>query len=225
MQSSLCDICTGTNLQVLSTCLTSDMLAIIMNKAATKEWFGTALGKVVTLIAFFVGFAVVSALFQTGASNPTNNLTTDTGWRPYTSSQFGFTASFPGNAATSNSSLDVQGVSVPTTTYERDNGSSYYLIQVIEYPSQFDMSDTNARLEGALNGSVENTKNATLASSSFTQFAGYTAIQGVISVPNGSDTITEHETAFLKGNTMYVLLSSGGSDDDNSTFTNSFHFN
>ena len=157
-------------------------------------------------------------------SKPTNYLTSDTSWRDYNSTQFGFKQSFPGNPTASNSSIAVQGIDVPITTYERDNNEAYYATEAIAYPADFDMSDVDARLEGALNGSIQNTKGAVLTSSSFTELAGHRAIKGVLTVTRNGQTLVERETAFLKGNNMYLIITSGASEDDFNQFVNSFQF-
>jgi hypothetical protein len=192
----------------------------------TKISLNGVWGKVGGIAGFLIGFAIVGAILghnNIAPSNPTA-LTTDTSWRPYTSTAYGFNVEFPGNPTASNNSLDVQGVSVPYTNYERDNDSSYWVTEVFDYPSQFDMSDVNARLEGALNGSVENTQGATLANSSFTTMAGYTAINGKLVVQNGNGTINEYVKGFLKGNQMFYFIGSGATESDFNYFTNSFRF-
>ena len=88
------------------------------------------------------------------------------------------------------------------------------------------MSDVDARLKGALNGTAENTKGGILTSSGFKQFAGYKAVSGVIAtdqLDNGRSDITR-ETVFLKGNNMFLILSNGVGSDDYNRFANSFQF-
>lgn len=183
--------------------------------------FIVAIVLVMALLSFMSGVKQRAGLSNT---NPLNKLVTDTSWRDYTSTQFGFKASFPGNPKSSNSSIDIKGVSVPTTSYERDNGSAYYDIEIFDYPNQFDFSDIKASLEGGLNAAVEGSKDATLVDSNFAQFLGYTSINGTISVPNGEDTVTQYMTAFLKDNMMFLVFSSGSSSNDFSKFKDSFQF-
>jgi len=192
----------------------------------SKKKSSSVLGKIGGVVGFLIGFAIVGALLHHGSNSPSNStaLTTSTSWRTYTSTQDGFSIQFPGNPTPSNSSISVQGVSVPYDSYERDNNSSYWAVEVFKYTSQFDMSDVNARLEGALNGSVENTKGATLTSSSYTRMAGHTAITGLLSVSQSNQTINEYITDFLNGNTMYSFIGSGATQSNFNQFTGSFQF-
>jgi hypothetical protein len=185
-------------------------------------------GKVIGIVAFLVGFAIVGAIFNHNHSSnqPSNYLTSSSSTRPYTSAQYGFSIDFPGNPTATDSSVQVQGVSVPTTSYERDNnnGNTIFYVTVDSYPSQFDMSDTKARLEGALNGEVENTKGATLVSSSYGTLAGSTSITGHATVSESGQTFDMYNTSLLKGNTLYNILTVGASESDFNNFANSFQF-
>lgn len=189
-------------------------------------------GKIVALSILLPALAilVIFIIIAMATSNSlnmttgTDNITNNTNWTVYNSTKFAFKASFPGLPIASNSSITTQGIDVPTTTYEKDLGSKYYAIQVASYPSQFDMSDINARLEGTLNGSVQSTTGATLSTSNYLTFNGYEAIKGVISVPNNGKPMTMYELAFLKGNDLYILLDVGASSSENSAFTSSFSF-
>jgi|GEM_PF-4584424 hypothetical protein len=182
----------------------------------------TIVGVLAALFAYGVIRGVVSTL--QGSGTPTDNITGSTSWKEFNSTKFAFKISFPGLPTASDSSISVQGIDVPTTTYEKDLGDSYYTVQVVSYPSQFIMSDINARLEGALNGSVQNTEGATLTSSSYLTFNGYTALRGTISVPENDPPYTEYELLFLKGNDLYIFLSVGASEDDFNKFVNSFGY-
>lgn len=194
-------------------------------KTSKKSAIG---GKLIGIIAFLVGFAVVGAIFNhnSSTSQPSNYLTGSTSARAYTSTQYGFSVNFPGNPTATDSNVEVQGVSVPTTSYERDNnnGNTIFYVTVDSYPSQFDMSDKNARLEGALNGEVENVKGATLVSSSYGTLAGYTSITGHASVSDSGQTFDMYSTSLLKGNTLYNIMTVGASEQDFNSFTNSFQF-
>lgn len=195
------------------------------NKSSKKS---AAAAKLISIAAFLVGFAVVGAIFNHNhsTSQPSGYLTDSTSSRPYTSTQYGFSINFPGNPTATDNSIQVQGVSVPTTTYERDNnnGNTDFLVSVDNYPSQFDMSDTNARLEGALNGEVENTKGATLVTSSYGTLAGQTSITGHISVDTSGQTFDMYDTSLLKGNTLYNIVTIGATEQDFNSFANSFQF-
>jgi len=193
-----------------------------------KAWVRS---KVVSVAAFLAGFAIVGGIINyshnNSVSQPSNYLTSSTSFRPYTSAQYGFTINFPGNPTASNSNLQIQGMTVPMTNYERDNndGNTDFFVSVDSYPSSFDMSDTKARLEGALNGEVENVRGATLISSSFGTLDGYTAITGHSTVTEEGQTFEMYDTSLLKGNTLFNILTVGASEADFHKFADSFHFN
>lgn len=181
-----------------------------------------------SVIAIVVGAAgyIGGAISASQSPTSTNYFTSNTSPAPYTSTQYGFSIDFPGNPTATDSSVQVQGVSVPTTSYERDNnnGNTIFYVTVDNYPSQFDMSDTKARLEGALNGEVGNVKGATLVSSSYGTVAGYTSITGHATVSDSGQTFDMYNTSLLKGNTLYNILTVGASESDFNNFANSFQF-
>ena len=206
------------------------MIASIMDKANYKIWLSTIGGKVVTAVAFLIGFSVVGGIIShfnsNSVSQPSNYLTSDSSARPYTSAQYGFSINFPGNPTATDSNIQVQGVTVPTTSYERDNnnGNTIFQVSVDDYPSQFDMSDTKARLEGALNGEVSNVKGATLVSSSYGTLAGYTTIIGHETFSSSGQNYDIYSTCLLKGNTLYNVLTLGATETDFNSFASSFQF-
>jgi hypothetical protein len=192
--------------------------------------FKTAGGKVLGIAAFLIAFVVVGSVTRHFSNNstkqPSNYLTTSSSSRPYTSTQYGFSINFPGNPIATDTNIQVQGVSVPTTAYERqaNNGNSDFLVSVDNYPSQFDLSDTKARLEGALNGEISNVKGATLISSSYGTIAGYTSITGHAKVNASGQTYELYGTSLLKGNILYNILTVGVPESDFNNFANSFRF-
>lgn len=192
-----------------------------------KRRSGAVLGIVLAVVVFIVAFIIVSVLLRASnhAGKNTNNSATATSWRSFTSTQYGFSQSFPGSPTTSNSSMTIEGSSTPTTTYEQNNGGSYFATKVISYPLGLNMADTNLRLQDALNALVASTQGAKLTSSSFTQLAGNSAITGVITVTQGNLSLQQHVAALLKGNTMFLFISSAASASDFDTFTSSFKFN
>lgn len=191
-------------------------------KRGSKAAVGIILGVIALIIAFII-FGMFH--FAHHATKNTDNLTTATSWQTYTSTQYGFSQSFPGSPTVSTSSMTIQGISMPTTIFERNNGGNYFATKVVSYPSNFDMSDTDARLQAALNSSVQNMQGAKLTSTSFIQLAGYRALAGVITVTQGNLSLQQHETALLKGHTMFLFISSAASASDYATFTSSFKFN
>lgn len=178
---------------------------------------------VIILFAVYVLKDYISSQINSAKSNvDSGKLISDTSWKLYTSTQDGFSVSFPGLPVSENASIDVEGYAIPYATYERDNGDSYLLIGVYKYPSNFDMSDVNARLEGALNGSIQNTQGASLDTSEYIQLDGRKAIKAKYIVSQSGQTIVVRYLATMLGNTLYLLM--GSCDEpDFDIFINSFH--
>lgn len=175
------------------------------------------------LLCGYIAQAVIRSEINS-IKNDTQSSAADSSWKTYISTQDGFEVDFIGGLPTvENTSIDVQGYSVPYTTYERDNDNTYWILGVYKYPSDFDMSDVNARLEGSLNGAIQNTQGATLVKSEYVQLDGRTAIKAEYTVTQSSQLINVYYLSTLLGNTMYALLGSGGSESDFNTFVNSFH--
>ena len=201
-----------------------------MAKSKKKSSIPVKLGGIVAFIVTFVIVGAVLRHFGMGSNSstnqPSNYLTTNNSTRVYTSTQDGFSINFPGNPTATDSTVQVQGVSVPTTTYERDNnnGNTDFIVSVDKYPASFDESDVNARLEGALNGEIQNVKGATLVSSNFGTLAGYTSITGHARVSESGQTYDLFSTDLLKGNTLYQIITVGASETDFNSFTTSFQF-
>lgn len=122
-----------------------------------------------------------------------------------------------------NTSLDIQGYSVPYTTYARDNEDTYWLLGVYKYPSVFDMSDVSARLGDALDSTVQNTQGATLTNSEYIQLDDRAAISAKYTVTQSDQSFGIYYLSTLLDNTMYTLLSAGGNKSDFNTFIESFH--
>jgi hypothetical protein len=188
--------------------------------------YSRALPTLIFVVMVFALGLIIHHFSSSSSAQPSNYLTTSTASRVYTSTQFGFSVNFPGAPTATDTSLQIQGINVPVTNYERDNnnGNADYIVTVDSYPSSFDMSDTKARLEGALNGEVENVKGSTLVSSNFTTIAGYTAITGHAKVTEDGQSYDMYSTSFLKSNTMFSMLTVGVSASDFNNFANSFKF-
>lgn len=144
---------------------------------------------------------------------------------PYISTQHGFTINFPTTPTNTNSSIDVQGVSVPTSTYtsEMNNGNTAYLVAVDSYPEQFDVSDSKAVLEAGLNGQLTSEK-AKLISSSYGTLEGYTSLNSHSTVDISGQPFDSFATLFLKGNTLYQIVTIGANESDFNAFVGSFQF-
>jgi hypothetical protein len=202
------------------------------SKKVSQHHKARILGTVSTILAIMVlylGAILSSSLIgylsikdDGGANRPATNNNVKT----YTSAQYNFSADFPGLPVEKNSSEKIQDYDVPTTTIEKDldNGSKVYYIQIVNYPAAFDMSDTTARLEGAFNGSVQNTKGASNPTNKLIKFANFDGIGGSYNVDSDGQTYTVRLVHFLNGNKLYTLMAIGTSDEEYQSFINSFHF-
>lgn len=180
----------------------------------------------VTVILVVLGGIITTAIVRSQIESIKNNgkntsLLTSSDWETYNSTQDDFSVKFPGFPVVENSSLDVQGYSIPYNTYEKDNGDDFWIVAVSKYPPSFDMSDTKARLEGALNGAIQNTPGAVYVSSSYIKLDGHTALKGKYKVVISGETYDMYYLATLRGNTLYGLLGSS-SESDFDIFINSF---
>jgi heme/copper-type cytochrome/quinol oxidase subunit 2 len=197
------------------------------HKARILGIVSTLLGIIVVYAAAILSSALIGNLSNRdagagGSSQPATNNSVKT----YTSAQYNFSADFPGLPVEKNSSEKIQDHDVPTTTIEKelDNGGKVYYIQIVNYPSDFDMSDTTARLEGAFNGSVQNTKGASNPTNKLIKFANHDGISGSYDVDSDGQTYTVRLIHFLNGNQLYSLMAIGTSDEEYQSFISSFHF-
>lgn len=198
-----------------------------MSKVNLKKTIGPIAGIIIFLLACGAIYLLIHK--DTNSSQSSNYSPTDTSNRSYTSVKHGFSINFPGDPTVSNSYLLFKqagrDISVPFTTYKRDDGNALYQVIIYEYPSVFDMSDIDARLKAAINSSVQNFKSASLVSSKFGQFAGHRSINGVISVNSDGTTLDVYDTAFLKGNTLYLLLTVDANQTAFNSFASTFQLN
>lgn len=157
---------------------------------------------------------------------PSTETTFNDGWRPFTSTEYGFNIDFP---------ADYESERIPEETL--DNGYTYsgiqyfsspndnetYMVQVADYdifPSDY---DNKIGLEGTVNGMTGSETN--LTSSSFTTFRGYDAINFTLSTSGG---YYGKGLAFIKDDATYIKLylmavfNSAADFTDFNRFTNSF---
>lgn len=206
--------------------------------AMSKPIFGVAMPKLKWTKngsrARIIIFLVVCGVFllvhnNTNVSQSTKHSNADKSSRLYTSVKHGFSVNFPGEPSVQNSSLLFKqagrDIRVPFTIYKGDDGQALYTVIVYEYSSEFNMSDIDARLKGALNGSIQNFKSARIVNSKFSQFAGHRSINGAISVDSGGETHSISVIAFLKDNTLYLLQTVDTYQINFNGFVNSFQLN
>jgi len=152
------------------------------------------------------------------------------GIKPYTSKQYGFTINFLGTPTVTNSSAQIQGVSIPITKYEvsNNNGNLDYAVEVYAYPSIFDLSNIKSNLRGVLDNEVstftKNDNGSSLKSSNYGTLDGYTTINAHLAENTNGQTFGIYITNLLKGNTLFKIVTIGASESGFNNFANSFKF-
>ena len=143
----------------------------------------------------------------------------------YTSSTHKFRINFPGTPEVLTSKLDVEGSTVPSTQYMREEGGGNraYLVQIAEYPNDFDFTGVERKaLDGAIDGMAE-TSDATIISRVNTgTFLGSPSSDAVFTVSTAGKKYTAYARNFLKGNRLYTIMTLGVDEADYQAFLNSF---
>ena len=151
--------------------------------------------------------------------------TQDTQPESYTSETHKFNINFPGEPEVNNSTLDVDGTSVPYTQYMREEGrgSSAYLVQIADYPSSFDFTGVEREaLDGAIDGMAK-TSDATIISRTNTgTFLGSPSSDAVFTITAAGEEYTAYARNFLKGNRLYTIMTLGVAEADYQKFLISF---
>ena len=180
---------------------------------------------VLYVVAFVVASVAVRGLigWLNDDKPSSSKLSTSTESKEFVSTEYGFKAMFPGLPTTERQNVAVQGYNLTQTFYSKViGGDKYYAIAAIDYPAEFDMSDTKARLEGALNGSAQNISDGQLLSSSFTKFGTYDAIDGTITGTQSGEPVTVRARNILVGQRLYTILVIGVTESEYNSFRDSF---
>ena len=196
-------------------------------KSTTKDKNFKPLIFIVALLAAVAAAVIIALVFGDSAKAPNNNdIATSTEWKPFKSSEHGFTVSFPGFPTTDRQDLDVYGVIVPYTTYTKETNDRSFVAAISNYPEQIDiMSNPRGVLDGSINGSAQNSGSTIEESSNDIEFLGNPAGSAVLKSTSGGKTMTMYALYFLKDNNLYMLMAAGVSQSDFDKFTSSFHFN
>lgn len=202
----------------------------LVDEPRRKKRSRRALIVLLSIIAIFVVLIVVAIV------SSSSDTTTDSGSflnsesvTPYSSAEHGFVVSFPGFPTTEHDSLDVQGVSVPYTYYSKDidNGSRVYAVQVVQYPvSEFNLSgQERGSLDGSINGTAQTDGFTLVTSSNNGTFRGYPSATATYRYSKDGESGDVYAQNFIKGNTLYVVMTIGESKTTFDNFVESFRFN
>jgi hypothetical protein len=175
---------------------------------------------ILSIVGFIAGFVAVSVIFA--IINNINNA-----WTPYKSSEHGFTVSFPGSPSIDREEISVNGISVPFTQYSRTNRNKSYMVAISKYPKDIIDVTTDIRgsLNGAINGSAQNTDSTIEASNNNIEFLGYPAASAVFRGLIDGKTVVSRAIYFIKDNNLYMLMTAGSNESEFDRFIESFHFN
>ena len=165
----------------------------------------------------------------TSNTSETNNAkdSTTTG---YTSTEHGFTVSFPDSDSPQieRSTINVESTSVPYTQYIStiDNGSKSYIVQVA------DLSTANLDLVGqerdllddVINGSAQSANTTLISSTNNSTFLGVPAAQAEYEYKSGEDTYQMFALQFIKNDKLYSIMTAGVDKATFDSFVYSFSF-
>jgi len=181
----------------------------------------------VALLIISIAILVVST--NSDSTSSSSSILESEAIAPYTSSEHGFTVSFPGFPTTEHATIDVQGISVPYTYYakETDNGNKVYAVQVVKYPtSGFNLSgQERGSLDGAINGMAQDAGSTIVESSNNGTFLGYPSAEATIKVNDNGDVYDTYAKAFIKGNDLFLIYVAGVSKESFNSFVDSYKFN
>lgn len=175
-----------------------------------------------TLIGWLI-FAIIfiSASILIGLLNNSNPTFTT-----YTSPDGRWSADFPGTPEEQTNTKDISGVSVPFTQYSSSYNadSTAYLIQVVDYPSDFDLSQASSseELDDAISGMVGASGYSLISKSDLETFQGYPAKEASFNVQQDNKNYTLYAMNFIKSNTLYTIATIGETTDGYNHFLNTF---
>lgn len=133
-----------------------------------------------------------------------------------------FTARFPEYPKTKNSTLPINGGTATIHDYSVNSGAASYSVQVVNYPSNLDMSDKDARLKAAVDGAAKATS-ATVESSQLGTFGGERSIESITRVTVNGQVFHNYALSVLKGRTLYLVVAIHSNQADFTAFKRAFH--
>lgn len=172
-------------------------------------------------LVVFAALGGIGALLSKDAAKDDDFLTS-TELKEYVSTEHDFKATFPGFPTAEREPIDVQGYDLTQTYYGKElSRDEYYAVAVVDYPSDFDMSDTKSRLEGALNGSAQSISGE-ITSSSFSKVGGYDAIDGTVKGRYAGQQVVLRSRNILVGQRLYTIMVVGSTESEYNAFRDSF---
>lgn len=184
----------------------------VSNKISSKEkseliWYKKPLS---AIMAFVIVIAVSVGGRLLGAESVSYINSNHSAISEYVSTEHNFKVNFKGQPEVERNDLDLQGYKVTQTTYGYSDGNDkYFAVSVADYPSDFDMSDTKARLQGTLNGSKSSLENPNITFSSFIKVGNYDALDGVIEGTKSGISGKVNVRDILVGQRLYQIMSAG----------------
>ncbi|WP_187977423.1 hypothetical protein [Mycetocola sp. JXN-3] len=162
----------------------------------------------------YVAMQVFSPSAEQTARTASEKVLTGTDWEDYTSAKDGFTVQFPGMPQSQTLDVPAGDISVPTTTYMKENGTdSAYMVQVAQLPGPFPAAELEDRLQGALNGMVQS-QSGTVVSSDLVDYQGTRAIRSEAKVPLNGNDYPAHSIIFFDEGRMFLLTTIGAPEAD-----------
>ncbi len=185
-----------------------------------KQKFKSFLVSAVSIVVFLLAFGIMRVLTDEGLSffekkkntqetqNTVVNYFTDTSsWKEFNSTLGGFKASFPSYPTHETTPLDILELGQPINMemYSSEHSDDIiYAVTFIAYPPSIELGSNSAdNLEGSVNGSIQAT-GGTLISSSFSTFAGHSAIDYLVYISD-KGMYTKGKN-ILVGKTLYQIV-------------------
>lgn len=173
------------------------------------------------VVSFLAAFLISGAVYNYFTNNDASY--TDIDRTPFTSEKYEFSAEFPEEPVAEEQTIPVQGANIVQTLFSSELGNDkYFGISAADYPDQFDMSDTLARLNGALDGSAQGVENGEVVSRFFEKVGEYDAIDGVITATESGQEVTLRIRNILVGQRLYSITTVNATTAEQKAFVESF---
>lgn len=148
--------------------------------------------------------------------------------KPFTSTDNTFSINFPGNPTTTNSTTEQDGSTIPYTTYESqvENDTQDYSVIEYDWPGNFDFTSlSSSDMQTALNDSLTGFVNAiggSVSSSSYGTFDNDISEDSAFTMSTKGNVVNGFVRVFFANNYEYIITSIGASQEDFSSFAESF---
>ena len=128
----------------------------------------------------------------------------DYGWAKYSAANGNFTAEFPIFPTYSQDALPLneEGDTFNYEAYSAETASALYSVGVYYYPAELDLSDVDARLQGAVDGMVSSTGGSIVS----TEYGYYDSYRSISYTIGATDGLELRGLAAVVDHTVYQLL-------------------